>query len=210
VVMYFSRLWRGARDLPTRVEARYFVLSVALAFLPAAIIGAGLHGFIKRVLFASPSLIAWSLIIGGVVILLVERMPKREKVVDAEKMPLKTAVGIGFLQCLAMIPGVSRSGATIIGAIALGVERKAAAEFSFFLSIPTMFAATIYDLYKNRTSLSGDDLDLIAIGFVVAFISAMLVVRGFIAFITRHGFKPFAWYRIALGVGVLAALALES
>lgn len=208
VVLYFARLWRVALALPKSQQARHFALSVLVAFLPAAIIGAALHGFIKRVLFASPALIAWSLLIGGIAILVIERLPKRQKVIDAEAMPYKTAVGIGLCQCIAMIPGVSRSGATILGAMLLGVERKAAAEFSFFLSIPTMFGATVYDLYKNRADLAGGDMLLIVIGFVIAFFSALLVVRGFIAFITRHGFIPFAWYRIVLGIVVLIALAL--
>ncbi len=208
VVLYFARLWRVVRALPASAQARHFAFSVLAAFLPAAIIGAALHGFIKQVLFASPALIAWSLLLGGVAILVIEKLPKRVTVVDAEAMPYKTAIGIGLCQCIAMIPGVSRSGATILGAMLLGVERKAAAEFSFFLSIPTMFGATVYDLYKNRADLGGGDMLLIAIGFVVAFLSALLVVRGFIAFITRHGFIPFAWYRIALGLAVLVALAL--
>ena len=208
VALYFNRLWRVALDLPQSARARHFALSVLVAFMPAAIIGAALHKVIKEVLFASPALIAWSLLIGGIAILVIEKLPKRERVVESEAMPYKTAIGIGFCQCLAMIPGVSRSGATILGAMLLGVERKAAAEFSFFLSIPTMFGATVFDLYKNRNDLQGGDMLLIAIGFVVAFLSAIVVVRGFIGFIARHGFIPFAWYRIGLGAIVLLALAL--
>lgn len=206
ILLYFGRLWRVARDLPTRSEARRFVFAVALAFLPAVVIGLLLHDFIKHVLFASPLLIAVMLVVGGVLILLVEKLPKKTLVTEAEAMPLKTALGIGFFQCLAMVPGVSRSGATIIGALLLGVGRKAAAEFSFFLSMPTMIAATAYDLYKNHAALSSDDWGLIAVGFVMAFISALLVVRAFVAFISNHGFVPFAWYRIGLGLVVMAAL----
>lgn len=206
VVLYFQRLWRAVVDLPTRREARLFAVSVLAAFLPSVVLGAVLHDFIKRVLFASPQLIAWMLIVGGVVILIVERLPKRETHVDAEQLPLRTSLGIGLCQCVSMIPGVSRSGATIIGAMLLGVERKAAAEFSFFLSIPTMVAAASYDLYKNFGTLGGGDLTEIAVGFAVAFVSALLVVRSFIGFIGRFGLVPFAWYRIVAGAAVLAAL----
>lgn len=207
VFLYFARLRRVALALPTQAEARYFVLTILIAFLPSVVLGVLLHDFIKQVLFASPRLISWSLILGGVVILAVERLPKRDTVTDAEKLPVCRALGIGLFQCLAMIPGVSRSGATIIGGMLLGVSRKAAAEFSFFLSIPTMFAAAAYDLYKNLAVLESHDFALIATGFTVAFVAAMLVVRYFIVFITRYGLVPFAWYRIILGSVVLMALA---
>ena len=207
VVVYFGRLWKAVVTLPTRKESRAFATTIIAAFIPSAVIGAGAHGFIKEVLFASPALIAWVLIIGGIIILAVERMPKKEIHVDSENLPVKTAVGIGLFQCISMIPGVSRSGATIIGAMLLGVSRKAAAEFSFFLSIPTMVAAAGYDLYKNLGQLNGGDVQSIAIGFVVAFFSALFVVRAFIGFITRFGLVPFAWYRIIGGAAVLIALA---
>ncbi len=206
VVVYFERLWKAVVSLPSRKESRAFAYAVMAAFLPSAVIGAALHGFIKEVLFASPGLIAIVLIVGGVAILIVERLPKKEKYVDSEKLPLKTALGIGLCQCVAMIPGVSRSGATIVGAMLLGVSRKAAAEFSFFLSIPTMAAAAAYDMYKNVGALGVQDLEMIGLGFVVAFASALIVVRGFIAFISRFGLVPFAWYRIAGGLAVLIAL----
>jgi undecaprenyl-diphosphatase len=207
VVLYFGRLWRVAVALPTRIEARYFVFTVVAAFAPVVVLGSLLHKFIKEVLFGSPTLIAVMLVVGGVIILLVERLPKREIMTDSERLPVRTAVGIGLFQCLAMVPGVSRSGATIIGGILLGVSRRAAAEFSFFLSIPTMFAASAFDLYKNYAGLDQHDWLLILIGFVVAFVSALVVVRGFIDFISRHGLTPFAWYRIAVGSVTLAALA---
>lgn len=207
VTVYFGRLWRVALDLPTRPAARRFVLSVLLAFLPAALIGVALHGFIKEVLFESPRLIAISLIVGGIIILMVERLPKRVTVTDAEALPARTALAVGFFQCLAMIPGVSRSGATIVGALLLGVERKAAAEFSFFLSMPTMLGATVYDIYKNHGQMRPDDWTIMAVGFTVAFITAALLVKPLLAFISRHGFTPFAWYRI--GVGALALLGLS-
>ncbi|MDD4616053.1 MAG: undecaprenyl-diphosphate phosphatase [Alphaproteobacteria bacterium] len=207
VAVYFERLWRAVTTLPSRKESRAFALSIILAFLPAAIIGAGLHKFIKEVLFESPALIGIVLLLGGIVILVVERLPKKELYQDSENLPVRTSIGIGLCQCVAMIPGVSRSGATIIGAMLLGVSRKAAAEFSFFLSIPTMIAAAGYDLYKNFGALNSHDLQAIAIGFVVAFLSALLVVRSFIGFISRFGLVPFAWYRIAAGAAVLLALA---
>jgi len=207
VVVYFERLWKAVITLPTHKESRLFALSIITAFLPAAVIGAALHGFIKRVLFASPALIAWVLILGGIIILVVERLPKKETHTDPEKLPLKASLGIGLYQCAAMIPGVSRSGATIIGGMLLGVSRKAAAEFSFFLSIPTMVAATGYDLYKNLDVLNGEDLQTIGLGFVIAFFSALIVVKSFIGFIARFGLVPFAWYRIVGGTAVLIALA---
>lgn len=208
VVLYFARLWRVALDLPRSAAARRFVGALLLAFLPAVLIGVMLHDFIKRVLFASPHLIAATLILGGLAILWIEKRPKRVVVESAEAMPLRTAFWIGCCQCLAMVPGVSRSGATIMGAMLLGVERKAAAEFSFFLSLPTMFGASAYDLYKNRAALQADEMGLIGIGFVAAFISALIVVRLFIGFISKHGFVPFAWYRIGLGALVILALSL--
>ncbi|MGB4101896.1 MAG: undecaprenyl-diphosphate phosphatase [Alphaproteobacteria bacterium] len=208
VALYFRRLARVALDFPTKTEARYFVFTVLAAFMPVVVLGALLHGFIKEVLFASPGLIAGMLIAGGVVMLLVERLPKREIITDPERLPLRTAVGIGLFQCISMIPGVSRSGATIIGGMLLGVSRKAAAEFSFFLSIPTMVGASTFDLYKNHAALDSHDLTLILVGFGTAFLSALVVVQGFIGFISRHGLTPFAWYRIALGTVMLVALAL--
>ena len=206
VVLYFRRLWRVAVELPTKSDARYFACTVLAAFMPVVVLGSLLHKFIKEVLFASPTLIAAMLIVGGVIILVVERLPKREIMTDPERLPLRAAVGIGLFQCLAMIPGVSRSGATIIGGMMLGVSRRAAAEFSFFLSIPTMVGASVFDLYKNHAVLDPHDWDLILIGFGIAFLSALVVVRGFIGFISRHGLAPFAWYRIVVGVAMLAAL----
>ena len=208
VVLYFARLWQIAINIPQSAAARRFVGALLLAFLPSVLVGVALHDFIKKVLFASPHLIAVTLILGGFAILWIEKRSKRVVVESAETMPLRTAFWIGCCQCLAMVPGVSRSGATIMGAMLLGVERKAAAEFSFFLSLPTMFGATAYDLYKNRAALNVDDMGLIGIGFVCAFISALVVVRLFIGFISKHGFVPFAWYRIGLGALVIAALAL--
>jgi undecaprenyl-diphosphatase len=178
---------------------------VLLAFLPAAVIGFFAHGFIKSVLF-SPWVVAVSLVVGGFAILVIERNLKLAHHHVIEKFPIGLALAIGFFQALAMIPGVSRSGATIMGALLLRVDRKAATEFSFFLAIPTMLAATVYDLWKNRATLSDDGLLIIAAGFIAAFLAAMLVVRVVVEFVSRRGFTPFAWYRIAVGFLMLAIL----
>jgi undecaprenyl-diphosphatase len=169
-----------------------------VAFLPAVIVGVAAHKYIKSVLF-SPWVVAISLIVGGIAILLIERFAQRPRVKTLDDVDLKTALYIGLCQCVAMIPGVSRSGATIMGARIFRVDRATAAEFSFFLAMPTMLGATVYDLYKNWSALSWEHGGVIALGFVAAFVSAMLVVRAFVRFISRHGFTVFAWYRIAIG-----------
>ena len=203
--VYRQRLFDVLVGLPSDRGAQRFTLNVLLAFLPAAVIGVIAYPFIKQVLF-SPWVVSVTLILGGIAIILIERMVHQGRHAEVEEMPWRTSLGIGFLQCLAMIPGVSRSGATIMGALLLGVERRTAAEFSFFLAIPTMFAATVYDLYKNRAVLSFDNSLIIAIGFVLAFISALFVVRSFIGFVGRHGFVPFAIYRIVIGAVMLGIL----
>jgi len=205
VALYFSRLWHVALEAPKSAEARRFITVVLLAFLPAIVIGAAAHDFIKTVLF-NPMVVAVSLIVGGFAMIYIEEHAPAPDTTSVETMSYKTALLIGLAQCLAMIPGVSRSGATIMGALALKVERKTAAEFSFFLSIPTMAAATVYDLYKNMAHLTADDGEIIAIGFVVSFFAALVVVKTFINFIGKHGFMPFAWYRIALGAVAVGAL----
>ncbi|MDB5411190.1 MAG: Undecaprenyl-diphosphatase [Rhodospirillales bacterium] len=205
-VVYWRRLWHVARDAPSDPGARRFILAIVLGFLPAGVIGVLAGGFIKSVLF-SPWVVSVSLIVGGIVILAVERVKPAPRFDKVERFPALLALGIGFCQALAMIPGVSRSGATIMGAMMLGVERRAAAEFSFFLAIPTMLGATVYDLYKNRATLSFDDGALIAVGFVLAFLAALIVVRALLAYISRHGFGVFAWYRIALGLVMLGVLS---
>jgi undecaprenyl-diphosphatase len=203
--VYRERLYRAATGLATEPAAQRFVGNIVIAFLPAAIAGVLLHRFIKEVLF-SPWVVAVSLVVGGVLILLIERIRPRPRVHDIEAMSLRTALAIGCCQVLAMIPGVSRAGATIMGAMMLRVDRAAATEFSFFLAIPTMLGATVYDLYKNRAILSFDGAVLIAIGFVVAFIAAIFVVRRLVEFVSRHGFGVFAWYRIVVGAIALIAL----
>jgi undecaprenyl-diphosphatase len=205
VLLYFGRLWKVALALPTEPIARLFVFNVVVAFLPAALVGVVAHGFIKSVLF-SPYVVSIALILGGIVILLVEAwLPEpREREVLAFSPWL--ALKIGAIQCLAMIPGVSRAGATIIGAMALGVERRAATEFSFFLAMPTMLGAVVYDLYKNWRQLDFDNGLVIAVGFLAAFLAGGLVVRWLVGFVSRHGFQPFGWYRIAVGSAMLALL----
>ena len=207
VVLYFSRLFAVLLGLPRDPASRHFAIAVGLAFLPAALVGVLAHGYIKSVLF-SPWVVAVSLIVGGVAILLIERARPVARIHAVEQLPFGRALAIGAVQCLAMIPGVSRSGATIMGALLLGVDRRTAAEFSFFLAIPTMIGATVYDLYKNRAVLTLDAGLVIGLGFVAAFIAAMLVVRALVGFVSRHGFAPFAWYRIALGMLALILLSL--
>lgn len=199
VALYFQKLWSVLVGLPSRPEDRRFALSVLVAFLPSMVLGAALHDQIKLA-FENPSLICWTLILGGVVLLVIDRWRPQPRHHDAMRFSLATSLGIGFFQVLSMIPGVSRSGATIVGALLLRADKKAAAEFSFFLAIPTMAGAFVYDLYKARDSLSADQAGLIAIGFVVAFLSGLVVVKTMIAFVGRHGFAPFAWWRIAVGI----------
>jgi undecaprenyl-diphosphatase len=197
--LYHRRLLSVGKGLVQRNTQDWrFAAGIAAAFLPAMILGALLHGYIKTVLF-NPASVSWALIIGGFAILIIERYKPSPRYQTLESFSLPLCLKIGCLQCLALIPGTSRSGATIMGSLLLGADRKAATEFSFFLAIPTMVAATVFDLYKNWDILTCDSLQLIGLGFTVAFLSALVVVRGVIAYVTRHGFAPFAWYRIALG-----------
>jgi undecaprenyl-diphosphatase len=202
---YFGRLLKIALDLPHSADARRFVLGVLIAFLPAAVIGALAHSFIKGVLF-NPFVVCVSLIVGGLVLMIVDRLPLAPRHRDAMHFPLKMYLGIGFLQCLAMIPGVSRSGATIVGAMAFGADKRSAAEFSFFLAMPTMAGAFAYDLLKSYKFLTFDDATMIGIGFVAAFCSGLLVVKTALDYISRHGFAVFAWWRILIGSAGLAGL----
>ena len=208
VALYFQRLWKVLLDLPGKdPAARRFALSVLLAFLPSAIVGFLLHGFIKSVLF-NPTIVCVTLIVGGFALLALERWAPKPREDDAMSFSLKTALGVGLFQCLSIIPGVSRSGATIAGGLLLGVEKRAAAEFSFFLAIPTMVGAFALDFWESRDFLTGEALELIAIGFVVSFLSGLFVVRTMLDFVTRHGFAPFAWWRIVVGAVGLVLLAL--
>jgi len=203
--VYRQKLFDVLIGLPSERPAQRFTLNVLLAFLPAAVIGVIAYPFIKQVLF-STWVVAITLVLGGIAIILIERMVPQNRHAEIEALPWRTSLWIGIFQCIAMIPGVSRSGATIMGALLLGVERRTAAEFSFFLAIPTMFAATVYDLYKNRATLTFDNSLIIVVGFVLAFVSALFVVRTFIGFVGRHGFVPFAVYRIIVGLLMLGLL----
>ncbi|MFN3972843.1 MAG: undecaprenyl-diphosphate phosphatase [Gemmobacter sp.] len=205
--VYAARLLAVGRGaLAGDPGAKWFLVTVLLAFLPAVFIGVAAHGFIKEVLFETPSLVAVMLIVGGVILLFVDRIAAEPKHDNAMRLPLKVAVAIGFIQCLAMVPGVSRSGATIVGGLALGCSRKAAAEFSFFLSIPTMLGAFAFDLFKNRAVLDQGAWGEIAIGFTAAAISGIFVVRWLLGYVQRHGFALFAWWRIIVGSLALVGL----
>jgi len=207
LTVYFGRLWKLAADLPRSPRARRFVVGILIAFLPAAVIGAMAHGFIKTVLFETPMLICIMLILGGFVLLWVDRLALKPKYHDAMDFPLPVCLAIGFFQCLAMIPGTSRSGSTIVGALLMGADKRSAAEFSFFLAMPTMAGAFAYDLYKNRDILTAADLPIIAVGFVAAFVMAVIVVRSLLDYVSRHGYGLFAWWRLVVGaVGLVALL----
>jgi undecaprenyl-diphosphatase len=194
-------LGRGARRDP---KARRFVSAILLAFLPAVLIGVLAHDFIKTVLFETPALICIMLILGGIVLLWVDRLVLKPRYTDVMDYPLSLALRIGLFQCLAMIPGVSRSGSTIVGALLMGADKRSAAEFSFFLAMPTMAGAFAFDLYKNRDIIDASQLGLVAIGFIASFIVAVLVVRSLLDFVSKHGYALFGWWRILVGtVGLI-------
>ena len=203
--IYAAKLWQLVSTLNT-VASRRALISVLIAFLPAAALGVLAHDFIKTVLFETPVLIATMLIVGGVILLFVDRIAPPAVHDDALALPLHKALIIGLAQCLALVPGVSRSGATIVGALMLGVNKRAAAEFSFFLSMPTMAGAFAYDLYANRDVLDFAALSEIAVGFAMAFVTAVLVVRWVLEYVSRHGFALFGWWRIIVGTAALALL----
>ena len=207
VALYFYKLWYAAIGMFTDPVQRRFVLGVLVAFLPAMVLGGLLGGLIKSYLF-NPWVVCFTLIVGGGILLWVDQLDLQPREHDATAFPLPMCLGIGVAQCLAMIPGVSRSGATIVSAMLFGADKPAAAEFSFFLAIPTMVGAFAYDAYKSRAEMSFDHITIIAIGFVVSFVSAMIVVKAFIAYVSRHGFVPFAWWRVIVGTAGLIALAL--
>lgn len=208
LTVYAHKLTALARNLPSDPGARRFVLGILVAFLPAAVVGVLLHGFIKTVLFESPMLMCSVLILGGIVLLFVDRLNLKPRYTDVTQFTPWLAFKIGLCQCVAMIPGVSRSGATIVGALLMGSDKRTAAEFSFFLAMPTMAGAFAYDLYKNWHILQPDDLTGIAVGFVAAFVAAVFVVRYVLDFISRHGFALFGWWRIAVGTAGLIGLAV--
>lgn len=208
VALYFQRLWKVLVGLPGKdPAARMFALSVLLAFIPSAIVGLLFHDFIKTVLF-NPTIVCVTLILGGFALIALERWAPPARTMDSMQFSWKTALGVGLFQCLSIIPGVSRSGATIVGGLLLGVDKKAAAEFSFFLAIPTMVAAFGLDFWESRDLLTGDVISIIAIGFVVSFFSGLFVVKTLVDFVGRYGFAPFAVWRIVAGAVGLVVLAL--
>ena len=184
------------------VHARRFAINVFVAFLPAVVIGVLAVDFIKQVLF-SPLVVAFALIIGGLIIFAVEAREYKPKTIEATDISLKQAILVGFAQCVAMIPGTSRSGATIIGGMLSGLSRKAATEFSFFLAMPTMLGAATYDLFRNANVLTSDNLVNISVGFMAAFVAALLVIKALVKFVEKHSLRVFAWYRIVLGILIL-------
>lgn len=209
MTVYFAKLWHVASTFHSSAASRRFVFSVLLAFMPAVFIGLALHGFIKSVLFETPALVCVMLLLGGFVLLWVDSLPLKPRYTKADALPYPVALKIGFMQCLAMIPGVSRSGATIVGGLLLGTDKRTAAEFSFFLAMPTMAAAFSLDVLKNWDTLQqSDGMTAVAVGFAAAFVSGVVVVRYALDYINSHGFKLFAWWRIIVGSAGLVALAL--
>ena len=209
VVLYWRTFWVVLTGLFARdALAIRFVRNILVAFVPAAVIGLVLHKKIEALL-GQPVVVAVALVVGGIAIIGIERLVKPGAVHGVAEVPIGTVVGIGFIQCLAMVPGVSRSGATILGALALGVERRTAAEFSFFLAIPTMLGATTLELAANRHALAGGagvGIGAIALGTAIAFLVALVVVRWFVTLVGRSGFSPFGWYRIAVGAAAFVWL----
>jgi undecaprenyl-diphosphatase len=208
LAVYSGKLLRLAVDLPSDPKTRRFVLAILIAFLPAAVIGAAAHKIIKELLFESPLIICLSLLIGGIVLLIVDRMTFVRRYDDVMDIPPSTAFVIGLCQCLAMIPGVSRSGSTIVSAMLLGADKRTAAEFSFFLAMPTMTGAFAFDLYKNWSLLTADDVGNIALGFIAAFVTGLIVVRYALDFISVRGLSFFGWWRLLVGGIGLGALAV--
>jgi undecaprenyl-diphosphatase len=202
VWLYRAKIFGVLAHAPREERPRRLILNLVIAFLPAAIIGFLAHDFIKEKLF-NPFTVAIALVVGGVAILLIEGWHRRVVTESVDDIRPGEALGVGLAQILSLMPGVSRSGATIMGGISLGLSRVAATEFSFFLAIPVMFAATLYDLWKSRHGLSGGDAPVFAVGFVVSFISALLVIRWLIRFVAHNSFRGFAWYRIAVGLLLL-------
>lgn len=207
--VYFVRLWNVALALPHDPAARRFVLGVLVAFLPAAVVGSIAHGFIKEVLF-NVWIVCSMLIVGGLILLWVDGMSLQPRHHDATQFSLSLYLAIGLFQCFAMIPGVSRSGATIVSAMLLGADKRSAAEFSFYLAIPTMSGAFSYDLYKNWSQMNGSNTLIVGTGFALSFVCGWFVVRTLLDYVSRHGFALFAWWRIIIGVLGLLGLTLSS
>jgi undecaprenyl-diphosphatase len=207
ISIYFVRLWKIALALPRDPDARRFTLGVLIAFLPAAVIGALAYRIIKDVLF-NVWVVCISLIVGGIILMWVDRMPLVVRYKDATRFSLPMYLSVGFAQCFAMIPGVSRSGATIVAAMLLGADRRSATEFSFFLAIPTMVGAFAYDLYKNWAGMGGSNAFIVAVGFITSFIAGWFVVKTLLDYVSSHGFSLFVWWRLVVGALGLIALGV--
>lgn len=209
IVLYWRTFWAVFTGLlRNQAESWRFVRNIALGFLPSAVIGLAVHRQIEAML-GNATIVAWALIVGGIAILLIERTAPQGSEKGVADISLGKAIGVGVIQCISMIPGVSRSGATILGGLSLGIERRTAAEFSFFLAIPTMLGATTLELAKNHDNLGAAGAGGIAIGFAVSFVVALVVIKWFIGIVSRHGFAPFGWYRIVAGAAALAWLTLR-
>ena len=209
IVLYWRTFWAVLTGLlRNSPESWRFVRNILVAFLPSAVLGFLLIDRIEAML-GSATIVAWALLLGGVAILVIEKTAPQGTEKGVADISLGKAAGVGLIQCLSMIPGVSRSGATILGALSLGVERRTAAEFSFFLAVPTMIGATTLQLFKHHDQLGTAGLGGIALGFLVSFIVAILVIKWFIGIVSRRGFAPFAWYRIVVGAAALIWLALR-
>jgi undecaprenyl-diphosphatase len=211
LVHYWRTFWAvGMGLLRFEPNSLKFIRNLLLAFLPSAVLGLALKDYID-VLLGSPMVVGWALLVGGIAILAVERWSKQGPHIGIADISIGKSLGVGLMQCLAMIPGVSRSGATIMGALAMGIERRTAAEFSFFLAVPTMLGATTLELWDNKAALASGLGPVgwaeIAIGFVVSFIVALAVIKAFVAYVSRSGFAPFAWYRIIIGIAAIVLLS---
>ena len=211
VVQYWRTFWAvGSGLLRLEPMSIAFVRNVLLAFLPSVVLGLALKSYID-IMLGSPMTVAWALIVGGIAILVIEKYARPGSYSGIGQLPMRQALGVGLFQCISMIPGVSRSGATIMGALAMGIERRTAAEFSFFLAIPTMLGATTLELWESRDALAAGTGQVgwfeIAIGFLVSFVVAIVVIRAFVAYVSRAGFSPFAWYRIVAGTAAVIWLA---
>lgn len=211
IVQYWRTFWAvGAGLLRLQPQSIAFVRNILLGFLPSAVLGLALKDYID-ILLGSPMVVGWALVAGGIAILVIERVAKPGPLTGVSQLPARQALGVGLVQCVSMIPGISRSGATIMGALAMGIERRTAAEFSFFLAVPTMMGATTLELWDSRAELAAGAGPVgwgeIAVGFIVAFVVALAVIKAFVAFVSRSGFAPFAWYRIVAGIAAIVLLS---
>jgi undecaprenyl-diphosphatase len=205
--IYFGRLWKLFLGMFNDPQAQRFIIGVLVAFFPAMVLGALAYGFIKSVLF-NVWIVCIMLVIGGIVLLWIDRLDLKPRYHDAQKFTLPMYLGIGVVQCLSMIPGVSRSGASIVAAMLFGADKRAATEFSFWLAMPTMVGAFAFEAFKNRHELAGSNLMIIAVGFAVSFICGWFVVKWLLGYVSQHGFALFAWWRIVVGALGLIALAM--